>query len=177
MAHRLSLYFVLIPFVFAAGCSDNGGTSDAAKLQANKQVVIQAAEYINARDYESLKAVIAEDYLRHSQATPGINVSSFDEFVTFLKEGAVPFPDDKAIWDALVAEGDLVAFRGRYEGTNTGPGPFPTTGKAVSLEMAGIHRIEDGKIAETWITWDNVEMFSQLGFTMVPQMGTPEAQE
>jgi len=34
-----------------------------------------------------------------------------------------------------------------------------------------IQRIEDGKVAETWISWDNVTMLMQLGYF------PPQAQE
>lgn len=172
MHRRSGLLIVLISISFLTSCNQPNDKA-SAELEANKEVVRQAAIHINSRNYEGLRTVIADDYLRHSQATPGLKVKSFDEFVTFLKDGAVSFPDDKAIFDTLVAEGDLVAFWGRYEGTNTGPGPFPPTGKPISVEMSGVHRIEDGKIAETWVIWDNVAMFSEIGIKMVPQVETP----
>lgn len=61
-------------------------------------------------------------------------------------------------------EGDRVAFYGKFKGTQEGPmGPFPATGKQLESEMAGMFRIHDGKIAELWITWDNVAGLVQLG--------------
>lgn len=155
-------------------CEQSASPTAADHVKAVKVVVEQASDYINSRNYDALSDVIADDYRRHSQATPDIEVTSLAQFVTFLKQGAMAFPDDRAIFDILVTEGDLVAFWGRYEGTNTGPGPFPPTGKSVSIEMAGIHRIENGKIAETWVTWDNMVMFSQLGIVMVPAPSTVE---
>ena len=151
-----------------ASCGAPAPQSPPDYRAANKEVVMRAAEFINARNYEALSEVIAADYLRHSQATPGLEVTTFDQFVEFLRQGAVSFPDDRAIFDVLVAEGDMVAFWGYYEGTNTGPGPMPPTGKFASIEMAGLHRIKDGKIAETWVIWDNMAMFAQLGIVMAP---------
>ena len=64
----------------------------------------------------------------------------------------------------LIAEGDLVAFWCTYTGTQTGAmGPFPPTGNKTDLDFAGFHRIENGKIAESWITWDNMTILTQLG--------------
>jgi predicted ester cyclase len=157
-----------LSFLTLVACEAPQPPAPSDQTEANKAVVMRATELINGRDYETLKEVIAEDYLRHSQATPGLEVTNIDQFVAFLKQGAVSFPDDKAIFKVLVAEGDLVAFWGNYEGTNTGPGPFPPTGQFASVEMAGIHRIEDGKIAETWVIWDNMAMFAQLGIQMAP---------
>ena len=64
----------------------------------------------------------------------------------------------------LVAEDNMVAFYCTYIGTQSGQmGPFPPSNKQMSLEFAGIHRVEDGLIAETWLTWDNLAALGQLG--------------
>lgn len=42
-------------------------------------------------------------------------------------------------------------------------GDFPATGRAMDLVILGMHRFEDGRIAETWTAWDNVAVLSQLG--------------
>lgn len=174
MICRFLTILAALSLLVLAACEHSTSTAAPDHVKAVKAVVEQAADYINSRNYAALKDVIADDYRRHSQATPDIEVTSLEQFVTFLKQGAIAFPDDRVILDILVTEGDLVAFWGRYEGTNTGPGPFPPTGKSVSIEMAGIHRIENGKIAETWVTWDNRVMFSQLGIVMVPAPFTVE---
>lgn len=168
MVRKLLTVLSTLSVMALTACNDGAPTATTDHVKAMKAVVRQAEELINARSYEDLTEVIAADYRRHSQATPGLEIASLDQFIAFLKQGAVSFPDDRAIFDVLVAEDDNVAFWGRYEGTNTGPGPFPPTGKSISIEMAGIHRIEDGKIAETWVTWDNTVMFTQLGLTTSP---------
>lgn len=48
-------------------------------------------------------------------------------------------------------------------------GPFPATGNEMEISFAGIHRIEDGKIAETWVTWDNLTALTQLGLWPPPE--------
>jgi predicted ester cyclase len=42
-------------------------------------------------------------------------------------------------------------------------GPYPATGKRLELDVAGMHRIADGKIAESWLIWDNLTGLTQLG--------------
>jgi predicted ester cyclase len=42
-------------------------------------------------------------------------------------------------------------------------GPFPATGRRMSITIIGMHRFESGKIAETWTSWDNVAALAQLG--------------
>ena len=64
----------------------------------------------------------------------------------------------------LVGEGDFVAWRSTGTGTQQGPmGPFPATGRRMSITIIGMHRFENGKIAETWTSWDNVAALGQLG--------------
>ena len=47
-------------------------------------------------------------------------------------------------------------------------GPFPATGKRMESECAGIFRIDDGRIAELWVTWDNLAGLAQLGLLPPP---------
>jgi len=37
------------------------------------------------------------------------------------------------------------------------------TGKEFIIDNYGVFRIEDGKIKEMWVSWDNVAMLRQLG--------------
>jgi predicted ester cyclase len=51
-----------------------------------------------------------------------------------------------------------------YEGTQTGQlGPFSPSGRKVAFDFAGVLRVADGRIAELWITWDDVTVLTQLG--------------
>ena len=57
-----------------------------------------------------------------------------------------------------------------FTGTQTGTmGPFPATGKTMENKTMGIFRLENGKIAELWIEWDNLAMLSQLGHFQPPR--------
>lgn len=132
--------------------------------KANKEMVRNAFEVIKALEYHKLDAFVAQDYLRHCQATPDVKVKCLEEFKALLREFDKTFTEVELKIDMLIAEDDLVAFWGTYSANQTGPmGPFPATGNRMVSDMGGVHRIEDGKIAETWVTWDNLSMFQQLG--------------
>ena len=138
--------------------------SPCRDLESNKQVVRQVAEAILANDYDALDQYIVEDYRRHCQATPEAEVESLEDFKDLMRMYQGAFPDAEMPIQFLVAEGDLVAVWGKYTGTHTGPmGEIPPTGKRVDSDFGGIHRLENGKIVETWVTWDNVTMLQQLG--------------
>ena len=53
---------------------------------------------------------------------------------------------------------------GTYEGTQRGPiGPLLASGARTHFDFGAVFRMADGKIAEWWITWDNMKILRQLG--------------
>ncbi len=126
--------------------------------------MLSFAEAGNQNDLAAFDRVLAPDFVRHCEATPDVTVRSCEAFKQFYRETASTFPDQRMILNTLVAEGDKVAFWGKFVGTQKGPmGPFPATGNRMESDCAGIFRIEDGKIAELWVTWDNMAGLAQLG--------------
>ena len=65
----------------------------------------------------------------------------------------------------VVAGGDKAVTRVTLRGTHQGETEEfgPPTGKQVEIEGITIHRIEDGKIAEEWNSYDNLSLLQQLG--------------
>jgi predicted ester cyclase len=153
-----------------AGC-----TRQPDETVQNKETVMAAVKAVTDGRYDDLDLFIAQDYVRHCQATPGADVKSLEEFKTLMRfyEGA--FTDTELKIDMLIAEGDLVAIWGSYAGTHTGQmGPYAATGKRMASDMGGVHRVVDGKIVETWVTWDNIAMLEQLGLWSPPAVETAE---
>ena len=97
---------------------------------------------------------------------PGLQeLHGTEQFKAFVNDfiKAVPDCNDSVLF--IIAEGDKVAYITRTTGTQSGPmGDLPASNKEFMLMNLVMHRFEDGKIAETWISWDNVAMLSQLGF-------------
>jgi predicted ester cyclase len=82
----------------------------------------------------------------------------------FLEANAKTFPDERVAIERMTVEGDTVAFRGTYAGTQEGAiGPFPPTNRAIQVDVAGTFRIEGERIAELWVLWDNLALLGQLG--------------
>ena len=139
----------------------------------NKELVADAFAAVEEGEFDKLDQYIAADYVRHCQATPDVEVSSLAEFKEFLIADRASVPNPELIIHRMVAEDDLVSFWGTYGGIQEGPmGPFPATGKRMDLDFAGMHRIADGKIAETWVIWDNLAGLTQLGL-FPPEPGAP----
>jgi predicted ester cyclase len=135
-----------------------------ADEMSNVEVVKAMTEAINDRNLDALDAFVSPNLIRHSAATPGLNVTSLDEFRAFLETDFATMPDSVQTIDIIFGSGDFVAVRARYIGTQTGPmGPFPASGRKMVLPYMGILRFEDGLIAEIWVEWDNLSALTQLG--------------
>jgi steroid delta-isomerase-like uncharacterized protein len=142
------------------------------ETERNKQIVRLQAKAYNERDLDLLAQTTADNLRRHCQATPDIQVDSLEDFVAFLQSDWAAIPDAVLDIKQMVAEGDRVAAFVTYEGTQSGQmGPFPPSGKRASLDFIAIFRIENDKIAEIWVTWDNLAILSQLGHFPPPQEG------
>jgi len=135
----------------------------------NKALVRRYGEASNARQYDVIAQLLADDFVRHCQATADVDVRSREQFIEYLKNDAAVFPDSRQTAQYLVAEGDLVAFWITYEGTQEGQmGPFRPSHKKMKIDVSGIFRVRDGKLAELWVIWDNLTSLTQLGYFPPP---------
>jgi len=131
----------------------------------NKILVRRFEEAMNKRQLDALDEVVAPNFVRHCQATPDLDVRSLEQFKGFLRQDVAVFPDNTQTFTHVIAEGDMVAAWATYEGTQLGQmGPFPPSGKKVRFDFAAILRVENGKLAELWVTWDNMTILAQLGY-------------
>lgn len=131
-------------------------------IERNKQLVEAFAEAINQRDWQRLDELVAIDFVRHSYAAPG--VSSRQQLKRYLREEFVVFPDAFESIEDMVAEGNRVAVRHRFCGTQAAPmGPYPAKGKVLTADYLAIYRVADGVVAEAWVEWDNLAGLVQLG--------------
>jgi steroid delta-isomerase-like uncharacterized protein len=158
----LLLFGILALF---AGCATESATEDIE--QRNMAIMRKAHADLQRGDIESFKAVISPNYVRHCQAMPPElrELHGTEEFFGFIEEFLVAVPSYQDSLSNMIADGDRVAYVSTLTGTQTGPlGDLPASGKSFTLVNIIIQRLEDGKVAETWISWDNMAFLSQLGF-------------
>lgn len=130
----------------------------------NKRILEIFVNAINRHDWSTLRRVVSPNFVRHSYAAGTSEVRSLDQLIDFLKSESNTFPDGKEELLDMVAEGDKVAARHSFVGTQSGQmGPYPPTGKVLRADYLAIYRIENGLIAESWAEWDNLYGLSQLG--------------
>ncbi|GAA4884838.1 ester cyclase [Actinomycetospora straminea] len=129
-----------------------------------RELLQRLEDAMNSRELDRLDDIVAEDFVRHCQATPDFDVRSREDFKDFLRRNTASFPDNVQTFVQVVEDGDRAGIWTTYEGTQTGPlGPFPASGRKTLFDFGGIVRVEDGKIAELWVTWDNMTILGQLG--------------
>jgi len=80
-----SLYVLALVIVFSPP-----GVADE---MSNVKVVKAMTEAINDRNLDALDAFVSPNLVRHSAATPGLNVTSLDEFRAFLETDFATIPD------------------------------------------------------------------------------------
>jgi predicted ester cyclase len=140
-----------------------GSFNMSTRTEQNKAVIRRFFDGWNSREPDAFDDLIAPNVVRHCQATPGVETHSLDQVKEFLQDTLI-FPDSVQTIKLLVAEGDLVAAWATYEGTQQGPmGPFPPSGRTAQFDFGAVFRFEGGKIAEWWVTWDNMTILRALG--------------
>lgn len=172
----LSYFLMAWLVLLASGCArvqpQEASSMEMTTEEANKALIRAFSDAENARDDDALDELVAEGFTRHSSATPGAHVTSREEFKAYLAANAQSFPDYTTTIEMMVAEDDKVAVYAIFKGTMDGPlGELPATGNAAEMPFVGIFRIEEGKIAELWVEWDNVAFLSELGLFPPPDAG------
>jgi predicted ester cyclase len=129
----------------------------------NREVVEQIAIAFNENNFDLLDDLIAEDFVGHSPLSPEpiVGLDGLKGLFGFFKAS---MPDAHHPSYTLIADGDLVAAWMPYEGTfeNEMLG-LPPTGEKVSVMMANIWEVHDGKATGWWINMDTLSYMTQVG--------------
>ena len=142
--------------------------------ELNKQLVRRFFDEVcNASDLAAANAIFAPGHVYHDPSSPGIadGPQGMKDLIGAYQSG---FPDAHWTVDDTMTDGDTVITRWTGSGTHRGDlmGIAPT-GKHVSITGVWIHRVEDGRIAESWNVWDTLGMLQQLG--VVAELGQAAA--
>jgi ketosteroid isomerase-like protein len=135
-----------------------------------KDIATHFVAAFNAHDEKALDALHAADIKFEA---PGFKASNGHEATAYAIGWLKGFPNGKMTVRHEVVNAPWVVQEVTMEGTNTGPleGPGgkiqPTNRKVVSKGIQ-VLKIENGKIAETRIYFDQLDQMTQLGLMPVP---------
>ena len=161
---------IIILFSMAILISLTGCSQDTAVKEMEEQniaLIKRIHSEVSNGNLSIFDEVLSPDYVRHCQAMPpGLQeIRDTAVFKSFVADFVNAVSNCKDEIDFIFADSNMVAYVTTTTGVQTGPiGNLPASGKEFMLKNIVIQRIEDGKVAETWISWDNVAMLTQLGF-------------
>jgi steroid delta-isomerase-like uncharacterized protein len=134
-------------------------------MTSNNKGVVLRLWYDELWDKWNLSAadeLFSDDYGLHLPGVPtALDAQATKQVVAMF---SASFPDLKHTVDEMIAEGDTVAARWTVRGTHRGEFQgIPASGKQVTLSGNTVHHLKDGKLSETWLSFDNMELLQQLG--------------
>ncbi|WP_308917812.1 ester cyclase, partial [Jannaschia sp. LMIT008] len=117
---------------------------------------------LNARDDAGMSDLLAEEWVGYGLAAGPDGMDAAQLFDVIDRNRAGMSDLTFAVDDVHVSD-DVVTVIGRVTGTHTGELlDVPATGRQVAFESIAVHRIEDGRIAESWITSDRLGLLQQI---------------
>lgn len=130
-----------------------------------------SADVWNGRDYGRLDDLVTEDFVQHGPVTE-MELSGRDELEANIRQYHEAFSDLESTVNLVFSDesGEYVCAHLTNSGTHDGElMGIPPTEIEGSVDVIGIYRVDDGRIAESWIVADVYSLFNLLGTT--PESG------
>lgn len=128
----------------------------------------------NEQKYELIPETFTEDCIHHHSSLPE-PMTNHEQYTQFVKDNDAAFPDfELTLSDIHISDNNLTFLF--WEGTGTNDGPFPdgspATGKKIKIWGLAVNKIVDGKIVESWVAFNQFDMFTQMGLFGEPESKT-----
>lgn len=167
---------VILLLCFTFSCQqqvEEGITEEEAKAFIDRDL-----EIWNEGNLAVVDELYDPDIIYHDCGQPEdiVGLDAFKDYVTLLR---VSYPDFNVTIDELIVKGDKIVSRWTVTGTNTGPlSELPPTDKKMRVPGVDIIRLVNGKVAEDWAFYNQLDGYLQLGFTLTPpQPPAPQEKE
>ena len=144
----------------------------AVNQESVELVQEMSAAVWNGRNYDRIDDLVTEDFVQHGPVT-GLEFNGRDELRANMRRYHEAFSDLESHVDFVFCDetGEYVCAHLTHTGTHDGElMGIPPTDVAGTIDVTGIYRIEDGRIAESWVLGDMYGLFEQLG--AVPETGS-----
>ena len=131
----------------------------------------RSVQAFNDHDEQAVRDSYADNAVL--EAPGDVRIENGDEAAQYATMWMRGFPDAKLEVKKEVAAGDYVVYEFTFEGTHDGPlvspdGEIPATGRRVQGRGVQVFRVQDDKIVEDRLYFDQVQVFSQLGLMPEP---------
>jgi predicted ester cyclase len=119
--------------------------------------------------YDLAYEIISPEMKVHGAGGQAVGMGP-DGLIDLIRTWRTAFPDGRMEIDDLIVEGDLVAIRNTWYGTQQAEFyGVPASGKPVAVTSVGLDRVTDGLVSEGWGELDMVGMMQQMG--ALPSVG------
>lgn len=131
---------------------------------SNRDTAMRYAEEVwNAGNLGAVDEIFTADHVYHDP-TVGELPPGPEGVRARVRAYMAAFPDARVAMEEVVEEGDVVAARWTWGGTNTGElMGSPPTGRPAHIGGMHFFRFRGGRIAETWVCADTFGLMQQVG--------------
>ena len=132
-------------------------------MSAENEAVVRRfyEQMCNERKNDLAPELFTADHKFHDPQVPGADgPAGMAEVVSAYQTGV------EGHWqiEEILSTDDRVIVRWTGSGTHVAElNGIPPTGKKIRVDAISIHRMQGGKIAETWEVWDTLGFLQQLG--------------
>ncbi len=139
--------------------------------EQNKTLVRRGVDEIwNQGHFAVADEMVASDFVVHATALNG-EIKGREGIIQYFAALRSAFPDLTFTIEDHIAEGDRVVTRWSAQGTHLGEFQgMPASGKQIRVTGTDVDRIENGKIAECWMNFDELGLLQQLGVIDLTRM-------
>jgi predicted ester cyclase len=118
-------------------------------------------EVWNEYRFDVIDELHADDYVRHHDTDASAGPEGYK---VHLANVLRVIPDSHCHVEQVIADGELVMLRLMQSGTHRGRyGEVKPTGRRISFQAIDILRVIDGKIVESWHSYDRLSLLEQMG--------------
>jgi steroid delta-isomerase-like uncharacterized protein len=134
----------------------------STQTEQNKVIVRRNYEAADKNDLTTFTEQLAPDLVLHYPGMPSpLNREALLQMMNAMFSGLT---QRQHVFEDQIAEGDKVVTRLTLHAVHTGEFQgMPATGKQIVVPQIAIHRIQNGKIVEVWVSSDDISMMQQLG--------------
>jgi steroid delta-isomerase-like uncharacterized protein len=141
-----------------------------------RQVAAESTEAFNAHDESRMRELYSQDAV--FEAPGDVRLQGRDATVGYAMAWLNAFPDARLQIHSELEAGDWMTqeftFEGTHDDTLTGPaGSIPATHRRLAGRGVQIFKVQDGKIVEEHLYFDQVQVLTQLG--LMPEPATAQA--
>lgn len=135
-------------------------------VEGNKAMLRRGFEEgVNRGNFAVVDELIGPSYVNHS-FPDARGPEGFKQVIGMFRSA---FPDICVTVEEMIAEGEKVATRGTWRGTQRGAFMgIPPTGRQITVSYSDFWRIENGKAVENWVQMDLLGLMQQLGVIPAP---------